>query len=81
MIEIEFKINDRKVSPNNIGNQLEKAMLSQIRDNIVNKLKGLRDPKTGKQPKLTVQGRSLNDLSFEVSGSPELIEEVKRRLT
>lgn len=80
MIDIEFKLNGRKVRPNNLGNQLEKAMLKQVRDNVASKLRGVRDPETGEHPKVTIQGRSLDDLSFEVSGSPKLIEEVKLRL-
>lgn len=56
-------------------------MLKQVRDNIAQKLRGIRDPETGEAPKVTVKGRGLNDLSFEVSGSEALIAEVKRRLS
>lgn len=80
MIDIEFQLNGRKIRPNDIGNQLEKAIFSQVRDNIAGKLRGIRDPESGSRPKVVVKGRSLDKLSFEVSGSPKLIEEVKRRL-
>jgi hypothetical protein len=81
MIDIEFKLNGRKVRPNDIANELERAMLKQVRDNIAQKLRGIRDPETGEGPKVTVKGRGLNDLSFEVSGSEALVAEVKRRLS
>jgi hypothetical protein len=81
MIDIEFKLNGRKVRPNDIANELERAMLKQIQDNIVEKLRDFRDPETGEVPKVTVKGHSLHDLSFEVSGSEALIAEVNRRLS
>ena len=80
MIDIEFKLNGRKVRPNDIGNQLEKAMFMHVRDGISAKLRGVSDPEIGSSPKVIVKGRSLDDLSLEVSGSPKLIEEVKRLL-
>lgn len=81
MIDIEFKLNGRKVRLNDIANELERAMLKQVQDNIAQKLRGIRDPETGEAPKVIVKGRGLNDLSFEVSGSEALVAEVKRRLS
>lgn len=80
MIKVEFKMNGRTVRPNDIANQLERAMFEQIRDGIAEKLRDVRDPETGAEPTITMTGRSLDNLSFEVAGSPALIEEVKRRL-
>lgn len=80
MVKVEFKLNGRTVRPNDIANQLEKAMLKQVQDGIAQKLRNVRDPETGAAPSVKVVGRSLDDLSFEVAGSPALIEEVKRRL-
>lgn len=80
MVKVEFKLNGRSVRPNDIANQLEKAMFKQVHDRITQKLRTVRDPETGAVPTVRVVGRSLDNLSFEVSGSPALIEEVKRRL-
>lgn len=80
MLKIEWKLNGRKIRPNDIANQLERAMISQIEEMVRGKLRDVRDPETGAAPTITVVGRSLDNLSFEVSGSPALIEEVKRRL-
>ncbi|TYR36069.1 hypothetical protein FY036_01515 [Mesorhizobium microcysteis] len=80
MVKVEFKLNGRSVRPNDIANQLEKAMLKQVRDGITKKLRTVRDPETGEAPTVKVVGRSLDNLSFEVVGSPALVEEVKRRL-
>ena len=80
MLKIEWKLNGRTIRPNDNDNQLERAMLSQIEEMVRGKLRGVRDPETGAAPTITVVGRSLDNLSFDVSGSPALIEEVKRRL-
>jgi len=80
MVKVEFKLNGRSVRPNDIANQLEKAMVKQVQDGITKKLRNVRDPETGAAPTVKVVGRSLDNLSFEVMGSPALIEEVKRRL-
>ncbi|TNB49684.1 hypothetical protein FF124_01615 [Martelella lutilitoris] len=80
MVKVEFKLNGRSVRPNDIANQLEKAMMKQVQDRITHKLRNVRDPETGAAPTIKVIGRSLDNLSFEVAGSPALIEEVKRRL-
>lgn len=81
MIDIDFKLNGRMVRPDDIADELERAMLTQVRDDIAQKLHGIRDPETGAAPKVTMKGSGLNDLSFEVSGSEALVEEVKRRLS
>lgn len=80
MVKVEFKLNGRSVRPNDIANQLEKAMLKQVHGGVAKKLRTVRDPETGVAPTVKVVGQSLNNLSFEVAGSPALIEEVKRRL-
>jgi hypothetical protein len=43
-------------------------------------VQSVRDPDSGAAPKITVTGRALDSLAFEVSGSPALINEVKRCL-
>ena len=80
MIDVSFEINGRKVRPGQIANELERAMLESVRDEIVRKVGNIRDPKTGEQPKIKVKGRSLDKLSFEVTGSEELIQRVTKAL-
>lgn len=80
MIDVTFEINGRKVRPNQIPDALERAMFEDVRDQLVRMVGNIRDPKTGARPKLRVRGRNLENLSVEVEGSAELIEEIKRRL-
>ncbi len=80
MIDISFEIGGRKVRPDQMTDALERAIFEQVRNDLVRKVGNIRDPETGTPPKLRVTGRSLSDLQINVEGSPQLIEEVKRRL-
>lgn len=80
MIDISFEINGRKVRPNLIGNELEKAVLESVRKEIIRKVGAIRDPVTGQPPKIKVTGKGLDNLTFEVSGSEQLVEMVKLKL-
>jgi hypothetical protein len=81
MIDISFEINGRKVSPRNVGNALESAMLQSVQDSVTKAVETARCPEHGQKPKIKVKGRSLDSLKFEVSGCCNgLIEEVHRKL-
>ena len=80
MIEITFEINGRKVNPNRIGDALEAAVLDSVRKQIIDKVSSIRDPLTGEQPKIKVKGRTLSNLTFEITGSEELVRQVREKL-
>jgi len=81
MIDISFEINGRKVSPRNMGDALESAMLQSVQDSIAKSVGSARCPEHGQKPKIKVKGRNLDSLTFEVSGCCDsLIDEVKRKL-
>lgn len=80
MIDVSFEINGRKISPKQVGNALERTILESVKDEIMRKAGAFRDPATGERPRITVKGRSLDKLSFEVSGSKQMVERVKQAL-
>ena len=81
MIDISFEINGRKVSPRNMGNALESAMLQSVQDSISKAIGSARCPEHGQKPKIKVKGRNLDSLTFGVSGCCDnLIDEVKKKL-
>ena len=81
MIEISFEINGRKVSPRNVGNALESAMLQSVQNSISKSIGSARCSEHNQRPKIKVKGRNLDSLKFEVSGCCDsLIEKVKRKL-
>ncbi len=68
MLEISFKINGKRVNPNNIGDALENAMLQEIVKSIKSSIGTLRCDEHNKSPKVLVKGRNFNSLSMEISG-------------
>jgi len=81
LIELSFEINGRKVDSSNIGNALEGAMLKAVQASVTSKLASVRCPDHHSAPRITARGRSLDDLSFDVSGCcQKLIDLVKAKL-
>ncbi len=82
MIDISFEVNGRKVSPNNMGNAIEAAMLSSIKDSVSQSVGSIRCAEHGQKPKIKAKGRSIDSLSLEVTGCCDaLIEQVKKKIT
>jgi hypothetical protein len=80
MVKITFEIDGRPVTANNLEDAFEKAIFAAVKEQIQPKLAGIRDPETGECPIVAVRGRDLENLSFEVTGSPSMISLVKERL-
>lgn len=80
MLSITFEVNGRKVSPENIADAFEAAILESFELQIRSKLDGIRDPETGEFPVVRFSGRDLDNLSAQVSGSEKLIALVRSRL-
>jgi hypothetical protein len=68
LADIRFEVGGRSVSPDRFSDEIEKAIYSQVRDNIAKALRGVRCPEHGETPKVVVKGRSMKDLSWEVHG-------------
>jgi len=68
MLDVHFEIDGKRVSPNNIGNALERSILQEITNQIKESLQSVRCEEHGQYPIVTVKGRNLHDLSFEISG-------------
>jgi hypothetical protein len=81
MVEISFEINGRKVSPNQIGDALTKAVLGKVQEHIQKTVGSTRCPEHGSTTKIKCKGRSADQLSFDVSGCcQKLIDNVKEKL-
>ncbi len=81
MIDIKFEINGRKVSPRNIGNALESAVLQSMQTNMINTIGAITCTEHDQKPSVTVKGRDLDHLKFEVSGCCDgVIKQVQSKL-
>lgn len=81
MLNIHFEINGRKVNSANAGDAIEAAFLSAVENVVRSKLEGIRDPDTGEFPVVAVRGNGIENLTFNVSGSPKLIALVEAALS
>lgn len=81
MFEVTFELNGRKVSPRNVGDALEAAVLQEVESSITRSVGALRCEQHGGRPRIRVKGNTLSDLSFEISGCcDQLIGRAKRHL-
>lgn len=80
-VDISFKLNGRKVNPNNMKDELEKAIFKDITGQIKKKLQSVSCKEHRGKPKVTVKGQSMKNLTFEVSGCCQmLIDEATAKL-
>ena len=77
---IRFEIGGRTVSPNNIKDELMRAVLKGMKEQIHEQVGAIRDPKTGEFPTVVVRGNDMENLKIHVEGSPEVIALVQDRL-
>lgn len=81
MIDVTFEIGGRKVSPNRFGDELERAVLKQVSNNVKRSLSAVCCPRHGRQPKVTIKGRRIDNLSWEVQGCcQQLIDKALAKL-
>jgi hypothetical protein len=81
MFELSFEIGGRKVSPDQIGNALEKAALQAVQEAIRKKVGSARCPVHGSAARIVARGRRADSLTFDVHGCcTTLIEQVKAAL-
>ncbi len=81
MLDISFELNGRKVSPNNISDALEAAMLTSVKESITQSVGSIRCTEHGERPKIKAKGRNIDSLSLEVTGCCDaFIEQVKKKI-
>ena len=56
---------------------MEKAMLLYVARQVRRRVGELRDPSTGKSPRILVKGDDFEHLSYEVDGPQHIVERVK----
>jgi len=82
MFDIKFKINDRNIRPDQIGKELERAALADVKEQVHRKASSIRCPVHGTTARVTAKGQDLHRLSWTVEGCcDELIERVKKAMS
>lgn len=68
MIKVTFKIDGKEVRPDQIADTLEKSIVKSITQNIVKELSSVYCSEHGRYPEVTVIGKTLDKLSFQIHG-------------
>jgi len=81
MVEVSFEINGKKVLPESMRDALDILYLNQVRKELTSRLWSLYCPRHDAEPVVTVKGRDLDTLEYEVSGCcSDLISEARKRI-
>ncbi|MBN9602071.1 MAG: toll/interleukin-1 receptor domain-containing protein [Afipia felis] len=76
---IKFTVGGKSIRPEKIGEALMQSMVEEVANAMRQRLEAVRLPATGEFPTVVVHGDRLDNLSFSVEGSPELLALVKQR--
>jgi hypothetical protein len=80
MLKIKFEIDGQEIRSNDIKDAFQALMLKVVDEHIRRKVGAIRHPETGEWPVIVARGSSLENLKFEISGSPELVKIIAERL-
>lgn len=81
MVDVTFQINGRKFQPNQVEDALTKAILANVAEQIKKNVGSVTCPHHGKSPQIIGKGKSIENLSSEVSGCCDsLVLAVKQKL-
>lgn len=74
MIKVDWKLNGKKIRPDQIGTELNKLMQRRVEEVVTTRIRAA----AGTTPvSIEKKGTNLKDLSFKVEGSEEAIQKVK----
>ena len=77
---IKFEFNGKPFNPQNFEEQILRAAMKQVANEMHERVSSIRHPDTGEFPTVVVSGTSLQDMSMRIEGSPELLQIVNERL-
>jgi len=75
-----MEFNGRSVSAKGLGDALEQALVKQVKAQIEEQVRAIRDPETGAFATAIVRGDRLDDMTIHVEGGPKLLEIVREKL-
>lgn len=78
---IKFTLGGKSIRPEKIGEALMQSVVERVADAMRQRPQAVRLPDTAEFPTVVVHGDRLDNLSFSVEGSPELLALVKQRFT
>jgi hypothetical protein len=77
----EITIGGKKVRPEDLGKELEKAAAKQVAEKLHERISSIRHPATGEFPTVVAIANSLQEIDIRAEGSPELIALIRERMS
>ena len=77
---IKFEFNGKPFDPRTFEEQILRAAMNQMAEEMHRRVSAIRHPVTGEFPTVVVNGTSLEDMSMRIEWSPELLALVNERL-
>lgn len=81
MLDITFTINGRQVSPANLGDHLERAVIDGLKKMVQEKFRNVGTTANGERLKVELKGTRADNLTIHLSGPNELVEKAKKLLS
>lgn len=81
MINISFEINGKRITPDQVGDALEAAMLKGVAEKATEVVKSKLSPEEQSQISIEIVGTSLEDLSLHATGPQEILDKIKAGLS
>lgn len=79
MLEIHFEVGGKKLDPCFIGDSVTKAVLLRAARQVKRRFADIRIPDSHDSLRILIKGRDLNNLKYELHGSPEVLELVRQQ--
>lgn len=79
MLEIHFEVDGRKLDPCFIGDSVTKAVLLRAARQVKQRFADIHIPDSCDSLRILIKGRDLNNLKYELYGSPEVMELVRQQ--
>lgn len=77
---IKFESNGKPFNPKTFEEQILRAAMEQVANEMHERVSSIRHPGSGEFPTVVVTGTTLEDMSMRIEGSPELLQIVNERL-
>ncbi|MDZ7842765.1 MAG: hypothetical protein U5R46_18365 [Gammaproteobacteria bacterium] len=79
MVEIHFEVGGKKLDPCFIGDSVTKAVLLRAARQVKRKFADIRIPDSHDALRILIKGRDINNLKYELHGSPEVLDLVRQQ--
>lgn len=79
MLEIHYEVAGKKLDPCFIGDSMQKAVLLRAAHQVKQKFADIRIPDRQNPLRILIKGSDIDNLRYELCGSPEVLELVKRQ--